>query len=808
MALQAGGIPPVVEYNIDTRFWAVHMIRLRPQLRLVAAAIAAAVLSIAATPAISVDKAGFEKSVRPVITNTCMPCHNDSLASGGVNLDAFTSAGTLTGQRPAWDKIAQKIRTGEMPPKGLPRPPQSQIDALLKYLQGEFQKADRNIKPDPGRVTARRLNRSEYSNTVRDLLAVDFRATQDFPTDDSGDGFDNMADVLTISPLLMEKYLAAAESIAARAVGTVQLPKPVKSVYEPNAHNIRRIDVNTIEAEHRVDFDGDYDIVIGLPGNRGKDAIAVQLGFWVDGKLLKRLEVDTKPSALVYFDPYSETKFRVFLPEGDHQIRAGFIGDKFPDSLAEKDFYQKSKNKYPGTIAISGPFASTVEKASRRKILICDPNSGTACVRKIVRTLARRAYRRPVSDADVAPLMRFVQMARDSGEDAEHGIQLALEAMLISPHFLFRVERDPNPTDASKVHRVSDVELASRISYFLWSSMPDEELLALAGSGTLHDPAILDSQVKRMLADARSWALAENFAGQWLEIRNLDSVKPDQDKYLLWGPELKNAMMKETRLFFNHILQQNRPLSDFLDAKYTFLNERLARFYGVQGVTGPEFRKVDLTGDQRGGILSHASVLTVSSYPTRTSPTIRGKYVLNNILGTPPPPPPPDVPALDASKVGSEVSLRKQLEEHRNNAVCASCHSKMDVLGFGLDNYNGIGKWRTMDGNFPIDARGTLPGGKSFASPAEFKAILLEQMPDFSHCVIEKLMIYALGRGLQPFDAPAVSQIQSKLAASGYPFQTILYEVIHSLPFQSRRGEVVRAKEPDKQAKPKEIAQK
>jgi hypothetical protein len=769
---------------------------------------AAASLLMAANPPVSIDAAGFEKSVRPVIAKTCMPCHNDSLASGGVNLDPFTSAGTITGQRPAWEKIAQKIQAGEMPPNGFPRPPQAQIDGLLKYLRGEFQKADQNIKPDPGRVTARRLNRSEYSNSVRDLLAVDFRATQDFPSDDSGDGFDNMADVLSISPLLMEKYLAAAESVSARAVGTLQLPKPVKTAYEPNAHNIRRIDVNTVEAAHRVDFDGDYDVVIGLPGNRAKDAQPVHLGFWMDGKLLKQVEVDTKPSGLVYFNPYSEAKFRVFLPEGDHQIRAGFIGDSFPDSLAEKDLYQKSKNKYPETIAISGPFASNVEKASRKRIFICDPKTGSACVEKIVAALARRAYRRPVSKADTDQLMKFIQMAKDNGEDAEHGIQLALEAMLVSPHFLFRIERDANPTDASKIHRVSDVELASRISYFLWSSLPDEELLGLAEKGTLHQPAVLDLQLKRMLADPKSSALAENFAGQWLEIRNLDSVKPDLDKFLLWGPELKNAMMTETRLFFNHILQQNRPLSEFLDAKYTYLNERLARFYGIQGVTGPEFRKVDLTGGQRGGILSQASVLTVSSYPTRTSPTIRGKYILNNILGTPPPPPPADVPALDASKVGSEVSLRKQLEEHRNNAVCASCHSKMDVLGFGLDNYSGIGKWRTKDGNFPIDAAGTLPGGKSFSSPSELKAILVTQMPEFSHCVIEKLLIYALGRGLQPFDAPAVNQIQSKLGASGYPFQSIIYEVVRSLPFQSRRGEMVTTKMPEKRVAPKEIAQK
>jgi hypothetical protein len=437
-------------------------------------------------------------------------------------------------------------------------------------------------------------------------------------------------------------------------------------------------------------------------------------------------------------------------------------------------------------MVFSGPFASSVEKASRKKIFLCDPKSGRACVEKIVANLARQAYRRPVSRTDIDSLMKFVDLAAQNGEDTDHSIQLALQAMLVSPHFLFRVERDPV---TAAVHRVTDVELASRLSYFLWSSLPDEELLGLAERGKLHEPAVIDAQVKRMLADPRSSALAENFAGQWLEIRNLDFVKPDPDKYLVWGPELRASMMTETHMFFTNILKQNRPLSEFLDAKYTFLNERLAKFYGIPGVTGPEFRKVDLATDQRGGILSQASVLTVSSYPTRTSPTIRGKYVLNNILGTPPPPPPPDVPALDASKVGSEVSLRKQLEEHRSNATCASCHSKMDVLGFGLDNYNGIGKWRLMDGKFAIDASGTLPGGKSFSTPAEMKAILLTQMPEFSHCVIEKLLTYALGRGLQRYDAPTVNEIQTKLAPANYPFQSIVFEVVRSLPFQSRRAE-------------------
>lgn len=738
-----------------------------------------------------VDEAGFQKTVRPVITKNCIACHNQSVASGGVNLGPFTAASTVSTQRAAWEKILQKIRSGEMPPKGAPRPAQPIVEAIVQYLEAEFEKADRDVAPDPGRVTARRLNRTEYSNTIRDLLGIEFRADEDFPTDDLGEGFDNIADVLSISPLLMEKYVAAAEKIAARAVGNITLPKPVTANYEVKDHNLRRLDVSTIEATHRVDFDGDYDVQIGLPGARLKTAKPVKLAFWMDGKLVHEELTETKPSDLVYFNPFSEVHFRVSLPEGEHTFRAGFVDDDFIPTLPEKDYYRTSKNKYPGSITFTGPFESKSENASRKRVFICDPKADATCTQRIVSTFARRAYRRPVTKTEVASLMKLVGLAQQQGEGIEQGIQVALQAMLVSPNFLFRIERDPPATDAAKVHQVTDLELASRLSYFLWSSTPDEELLKTAETGKLHVQATLDAQVKRMLADPRSSALSENFAGQWLEIRNLDSVKPDADRFLAWGPELKNAMKTETRLFVEYIIRENRPLSDFLNARYTFLNERLAKFYGIQSITGPEFRRVDLNTDQRGGILTQASVLTVSSYPTRTSPTIRGKYVLNNILGTPPPPPPPDVPALDASKVGSDVSLRKQLEEHRNNAVCASCHSKMDVLGFGLENYNGIGKWRTADGKFPIDAGGTLPGGKSFTTAAEMKKILLDQEPEFARCVTEKLMIYALGRGLQTFDRPTVKTINERLKAKDYPFQDLIYEVIHSLPFQSRRGELM-----------------
>lgn len=735
--------------------------------------------------------ADFAAAVPPLLRNSCVGCHNNRVSSGGLDLAPFLEPASVTRNREGWERIVRKIRSGEMPPKGLPRPPAARVDALLSYIGGEFDRADRNVKPDPGRVTARRLNRREYSNTIRDLLAVDFRAEKDFPTDDSGNGFDNIGDVLTISPVLMEKYLAAAGRIAARAIGADPLPKPVEAEYHSKTKTIRRPDASTIEASHRVDFDGEYTIRIGLPGERAADAKPVTLGFWMDGKLLHTMQVETRPSKLVYFDPYSEEQIRLALPEGDHVFRAGFIGDEFVKSVPEKERYNRKKNKFLDSMVFVGPYPLPQEKASRKAILVCDPKTGPACVDRIVATLARGAYRRPVTRAEVASLVKFVALARAEGQSVEQGLQLAIQAMLVSPHFLFRIEHDPNPADAARVHPVSEIELASRLSYFLWSTMPDEELLRLAETGRLR--ASLDRQVKRMLADPKSAALADNFAGQWLETRNLDGVKPDPRKFPDWGPELREAMKAETRLFFEAVLRENRPLTDFLDARYTFLNERLAKHYGIAGVTGDEFRRVELATEQRGGILSQASVLTVSSYPTRTSPVIRGKYILENVLGAPPPPPPPDVPQLDEGAVGNAGSLRQQLEKHRSSAMCASCHNRMDVLGFGLENYDAIGKWRTMDGKFPVDASGTLPGGKSFTTPAGMRAALMDSMPDFTRCLTEKMLTYALDRGVERYDRLAVADLGRKLAANGYRFQTLIDGIVHSLPFQSRRGEAAPA---------------
>jgi hypothetical protein len=514
----------------------------------------------------------------------------------------------------------------------------------------------------------------------------------------------------------------------------------------------------------------------------------------MDDTLVATQTVDTKPSGLVYFNPYSEAELRVYLPPGDHVFRAGFIDDSFVGGLSDADAYDNRKNKFLDSIVFIGPHASAAEHDGRTRVLVCNPQSGRACVDRILTELARRAYRRPVTPAEVGQLRRFVELAQGEGQSVEDGLQLAIQAMLVSPHFLFRIERDPDPRDATSVHEVSTYELASRLSYFLWSSMPDDELFALAASGRLREAAVLAAQVDRMLAHPRASALAANFAGQWLETRNLDSVSPDPRRFREWDAGLRDAMKTETRMFFEHIVRENRPISEFLDARYTFLNERLAKHYGIDGVLGPQFRRVDLTTSQRGGVLSQASVLTVSSYPTRTSPVIRGKYVLQNILGAPPPPPPADVPSLDEAGLGDVRSMREQLELHRSNPVCASCHRNMDPLGFGLENYDAIGRWRDRDGKFAVDATGVLPNGQPFTSAGEMRTLLAAQLPQFSRALTEKMLVYALRRGLGAADRRSVNDITNALAADGHRFRTLVHAIVKSLPFRHRRGEATEAR--------------
>ena len=712
-----------------------------------------------------------------LLRQSCSPCHNEKLASGGLNITGFTDPASITTSRDGWERILTKLRAGEMPPEGAPRPSEEQLTALINFVQGEFDRADRAAKPDPGRVTARRLNRVEYANTIRDLLGVHFVAQEEFPADDSGYGFDNIGDVLTVSPALLEKYLFAAERIASRAVGGDPLPKP--GVFSER-NRMLRSGPSIAQFTDHLEYDAEYTFRTILAGHRGPQDKPVTVVLSIDGKPVHTTTVDVKISDVNKQGGATQrnnVEARMLLTEGPHTFRVAIVNDEALKDIPKEVRLSPNRNIFPESMELAGPFPPK-EKVPPKTFDL--------------RALARRAYRRPVAKSEVTDLEAIGAKARAAGYTPAQAQQFAIAAMLTSPQFLFRIEHDPKPGTTA---RISDLELASRLSYFLWSSMPDEELLRLGESGKLHNPAVLDAQLKRIIADPKSAALAENFAGQWLEIRSLDAVRPDKTKFPDWGPELKEAMRTETRMFFETVMRENRPVSDFLDGHYTFLNETLAKHYGIENVSGPEFRRVDLTSDQRSGVLTQASVLTVSSYPSRTSPVLRGKYLLENILGAPPPPPPADVPALDEAAVGASKSIRQSMEQHRANPVCASCHSRMDVLGFGLENYNAIGQWRTQDGKFPVDASGTFPNGRAFATPAEMKALLAANLPEFTRCLTEKMLTYALGRGVEKYDRLAVRQIVQQTAADGYRFQTLISSIVHSVPFQMRRGEILKTKQ-------------
>ena len=676
-----------------------------------------------------------------------------------------------------------RMQTGEMPPKGAPRPDASKVEAVVGFVEKELDRLDSVSKPDPGRVTAKRLNRVEYGNTVRDLLGVHFRADEEFPPDDSGYGFDNIGDVLTVSPALMQKYLFAAERIASRAVGGDPLPKP--GVFNLKAR-VRRAGSSAIQLTDGVEHDAEYIVRAMLLGHRGAEGKPIAITISVDGKPVKTALVDTAQTLVNKQGGATQRtseEARVYLTSGPHKFRVELASDDFTQKLSVTARTNPNSNIFPDSVELVGPFAPKDAPASRKKLLVCDPAGGPACVERILTPVVRRAYRRPVTRAEVLKLVSVSTRARGAGYTPAQSLQFALSAMLVSPQFLFRMERDPRVGTG----KISDVELASRLSYFLWSSMPDDTLQRLAEAGMLSRPAVLRSQIKRMLDDERSSALAANFAGQWLEIRSLDAAKPDPKKFPTWSPELKEAMRTETEMFFAAILREDRPVSEFIDAKYTYLNDLLAKHYGIPDVIGADFRRVDLPIGQRGGVLTHASVLTVSSYPSRTSVVLRGKYLLENILGAPPPPPPADVPALDEAAVGNSKSLRQQMEAHRANTVCASCHARMDVLGFGLENYDAVGAWRTADGKFAVDPSGTFPNGKSFTTPAEMKSLLTGNMPEFARCLTEKMLTYALGRGVETYDGVAIRKIVRTMAANDYRIRTLVQSIVESVPFQARR---------------------
>ena len=729
----------------------------------------------------------------------CLACHNQKLKTAGVSVQALDPL-NVAADAATWEKVVRKVSTGQMPPPGMPHPSPAISSAFAKSVTEALDR-DAEAHPNPGRPTIHRLNRAEYSNAIRDLLALDIKPGAKLPADDTGYGFDNIGDVLSMSPMLVERYLSVARSVSRLAVGDAS-KKP-----EVNEFSMPRSGGRPTRSERASE---------DLPFNSA-GGMSFDYQFPVDAEYVFRMKV---PAGQGEFKTLEE---RVPVRAGNRTVGVTFLGDNtVPEVVPAFGFGNAAQanagGQGPGigakmdlrldgariklfdvpssrltSVAIAGPFnvVGVGESASRRKIFVCKPSAHgeeDACASTILSALARRAYRRPVNSADLTPLMALYKTGKREG-GFENGIEMALRGVLVSPNFLFRVEQDVPATAAGGVHRISDFELASRLSFFLWSSIPDDELLKLADQGKLKDPAILSAQVSRMLQDRRSQALVSNFAGQWLFLRNLTQVRPDQDAFPKFDTNLRQAFERETELFFNAILRENRPVTDLLSANFTYLNQRLAEHYGVPGIYGSQFRRVTLPDGTRGGLLGQGSILTVTSYPNRTSVVQRGKWVLENLLGAAPPPPPPDIPALpEHPKDGKQLTMRQQMEQHRANPTCASCHARMDPIGFSLENYDGIGAWRTKDSGNKIDASGKMPDGTVFEGPAGLRKLLLTSHRDeFIETFTEKLMTYALGRGIEYYDRPAMRTIIREAAKQNTTIPAIIDALVKSPQFQMRR---------------------
>jgi hypothetical protein len=735
---------------------------------------------------------------RLLIEDHCAGCHNQKSKTAGVSLEGMDYA-RVGSNADLWERVLRKVRTGQMPPPKAPHPEPAAAAAFVSWLEGSLDRAAR-LNPNPGRPAVHRLNRAEYSNAVRDLLAMDIKPGLSLPVDDSGYGFDNIGDVLSLSPALLEKYISAARRVSRLAVGDVTI-KVSEERYQPKrgARNERVSDDlpflsrGGLSFEHYFPLDGEYLLRIKTPGGEGpggapktfEHRLLVKAGLRQIGVSIPKESAVPEPTV-----------------PGPRRFGGG-PGPMAPPAITPMDLrldgarikrFEVPESINIESLVINGPYqaAGRGETASRARIFVCRPatiSEEAPCAKKILSTLARRAFRRPVTEADVDPLFAFYQRGRGTG-DFDAGIQNAIEALLVSPDFLFRAERDPRNTRAGTIYRLGDFDLASRLSFFLWSSIPDDELLALAEKGKLQDNAVLEQQTRRMIADPRSDAFVRNFGGQWLHLRNLETVTPDPDQFPNFDESLRRAFQRETELFFESILREDRSIFELLSADYTYLNQRLAEHYGVKGVYGSQFRRVALHDSNRGGLLGQGSILTVTSYPNRTSVVQRGKWVLENLLGAPPPPPPPDIPDLKPhGKDGRLLSMREQMEMHRANPVCASCHARMDPIGFALENYDGVGKWRTMDAGVTIDASGKLPDGNQFNGPGELKTILLSGHRDeYATTVAEKLLTYALGRGLEASDAPVVRSISREAAKDNYRLTALIRACINSKPFQMRRS--------------------
>jgi mono/diheme cytochrome c family protein len=794
--------------------------------------------------------AGFDSIIRPFLEQNCFSCHGNKKQENDLNLQAFDTHASLIEHRDQWEEVVGKLRRGEMPPLEEEQPPEAQRQAVAAWLSRELERIDAATPPDPGRVTARRLNRTEYNNTIRELLGVDIRPADDFPQDDAGYGFDNIADVLSLSPVLMEKYVSAADRVARMALfgppptgpTLVRLRSDGRRVVEtrtvPAAYDGTGLSMpNAFHAIHRIPLEGEYVVRVVLGGLRPKSSEPIAINLWVDERLVQTATHDQEVAASFADDRQDfggqAVQMKVRLTAGDHWIsvaipkifeglparyngpnpssrpdppreftpppnappeRVELLRKRFDDATAELAKIPLNGVRI-NVVEVGGPYSHPKgpSRASLEKVYTCghlNAQHQATCMPRILTDLARRAFRRPVTTREVEKYIALAERAQKEERSFEEGLAVGIEALLVSPDFLFRIERDrPVTTSAAAPgYRITPHELATRLSYFLWASMPDAELRKAADAGTLRDPQILAYQVRRMLRDPKSHALAEHFGGQWLQFRALESLTRDRDRFPEFEDYLKLSMRRETELFFDSIVRNDRSVLDFLTGRYSYLNERLARHYGIPNVTGPEFRQVDLSGTPRGGVLTQGSVLSVSSYATRTSPVLRGKWVLDNLLNAPPPEPPADVPNLDETTIGTSASMREQLEEHRKNAICASCHRRMDPLGFGLENFDAVGAWRDKEGKFPIDASGQLPDGRRFTGPDELRKILSEDRDAFARAITSKLLTYGLGRGLERYDQRTIKLIASRLPTYDYKFSGLVLEIVNSLPFQSRRS--------------------
>jgi hypothetical protein len=757
---------------------------------------------------VGLDAVAAENPSRGLIEQHCVSCHNGTDKTAGLDLDAI-SRDAVAKHTAVWENAVRKLRARQMPPADAPRPDDATYRTLLDGLETALDR-EAAAHPDPGRTdTFRRLTRTEYQNAVRDLLAIDIDAAAYLPPDEVSHGFDNIT-VGDLSPTLLDRYLTAAQRIARLAVGSPRR--------EPDSDTIRvRADVTqeghvpglplgtrggTVISYHFPQA-GEYEIQVRLARDRNEEVEGLteshELELLIDREHRTSFTVAPPPGRRDWEKVDEHLKARIPVSAGPHQLGVTFVRESASLMVTKRQPYQAHFNTHrhprqtPAVyqVTITGPYhvKGAGETPSRQRIFVSRPTAPAnedASARQILSSLMRRAYRRPVTEDDLLAPLALYHQGRAEG-DFDAGIEMALSAILVNPQFLFRMERDPPNVAAGMAYRISDLELASRLSFFLWNSLPDDELLDRAVEGQLSQPATLRSQVSRMLADPRAKTLATNFAGQWLHLRNLDSITPDLRLFPDFDDNLRQALRQETELLFDRIRREDRSVLDLLKPGETYLNERLAKHYGIPHVYGERFRLVSHA--ERGGLLRQGSVLTVTSYATRTSPVIRGKWILENLLGTPPPPPPANVPALKDNTVAANLSVRERLAEHRANAACASCHNLMDPTGFALENYDAVGRFRMLEDAKPVDATGGLPDGRSFTGVAGLETALLDRPDVFVETLTEKLLTYALGRGIEPGDGPAIRKIVRGAHADGGRFSAVIVGIATSVPFQMRRAE-------------------